>query len=368
MKDNTKEINLSIIDVERRYMTDPIEVISNTGDDKPVMWGIDNQLPNLYKSCYLKSSTLKATVDSAVNYVLGDDVIVSPEAAKWNQTVNRNGMTMKDLIEVLAFNLFVFNGYAFQVVYNKLGTPVEMFPLDLSRIRTNKYHTKIYFNKKEWTKYVGKYDEYDAYNPEKIDPEHPTQIYFYKANSFNSVYPIPMYNGALNDILVEMEASRYSLNTVSNGFAAKYIFNFPTTNNLTDEQKQAVNDGIRTKFCGSDAVANYMLYWKNDEEKGLEVTKLETDDTSEKYIAIKDSCRQNIFISMRTTPLLCGLPNASNGFSTNEYRDSYKLYDRSVIAPARKTILNGINKVIGIPDAVKIAPFTISFDDNNETN
>ena len=84
-----------------------------------------------------------------------------------------------------------------------------------------------------------------------------------------------------------------------------------------------------------------MLYWKdgNGDDYNIKIDKIESDETSERYIAIKDSARQNIFIAMRTTPMLCGLPNATNGFSTNEYRDSFKLFQKSVIEPYQDTIL-----------------------------
>ena len=131
---------------------------------------------------------------------------------------------------------------------------------------------------------------------------------------------------------------------------------------LTDEQKQGIETAIKTKFCGSENEVNFMLYWKSADGQGIDVQKIESDETPERYIAIKDNARQNIFISMKATPLLFGLPNAANGFSTQEYNDSYKLYHKSVVEPVQDIIFESIDKMTGIENTVEITPFSITFD------
>ena len=343
-----------------KYIIDPEEY--TYGSDKMVAWGYDNQLPMLYRNCYNQSATLKSIIDGTINYILGDDVIVNDSAAYWQEKVNRSGMTMRQFIAKTAFNYLVYGGFAVQVIYNKLGQVVELYPLDFSRCRTNETGDKVWYAKK-WSKYQTKADEFDIFDPRHIDKDHPTQIFYYKGDVTSYVYPLPPYAGAINDVLTEVECAKYSLNTVANGFSAKYLIQFPEAGNLTDEQKQGIETAIKNKFCGSDNDVNFMLYWKTNDEQRIEVTKLETDDAPEKYIAIKDNCRQNIFISLRCTPVLFGLPNASNGFSTSEYKDSYKLFQKSVVAPIQDIILEAISKITLTIDGVTIAPFAITFDE-----
>lgn len=359
MTNKEENIRFSVLDVEKKYIVDPEEF--TYGSNKMVTWGADNKLPVLYHNCYNQSATLKAIIDGSINYVLGDEVIVNPNASAWAEKVNRTGMTPRQFIAKLAFNYFVYGGIAIQVIYNKLGLPVEMFPLDFGRCRTNELGTKVYYAK-NWTKYQTKSEEYDVFNPKKIDPEKPTQIYYYKGDFTSSVYPLPPFAGAIYDVLTEIECSKYSLNTVARGFAAKYLIQFPETNNLTDEQKGGVETAIKNKFCGSDNEANFLLYWRNSiDDQGISVTKIESDETPERYIAIKDNARTNIFVSMKATPLLFGLPNASNGFSTDEYKDSFKLYSKTVIEPLRDIILEMFGKITGTKDGITIEDFDIDF-------
>lgn len=352
-------IQLSVLDIESKYVVSPDE--TTYGNKNLVTWGMDNQLPVLYHNCYNKSATLKAIIDGTINYVLGDDIVLDDSAAYWRDKVNRTGLTMRQLISKMAFNLNVYGGIAIQVIFNKLGQVVELFPLDFGRCRTNEDGTKIYYAKK-WTKYQTKSQEFDRFDPKNINKDNPTQIFYYKNDTTNSVYPLPPYAGALYDVLTEIECAKYSLNTVARGFSAKYVFNMPEANNLTDEQKAGIEEAIKNKFCGSENEANFMLYWKNEDGSGIEINKIESDETPERYIAIKDNARTNIFVAMRTTPLLMGLVNGiSTGWATQEFSDSFKLFQKTVIKPQQDIIVEALEKITGAKNGIHIIPFVIDF-------
>lgn len=352
-------IQLSVLDIESKYVVSPDE--TTYGNKNLVTWGMDNQLPVLYHNCYNKSATLKAIIDGTINYVLGDDIVLDDSAAYWREKVNRTGLTMRQLISRIAFSLNVYGGISIQVIFNKLGQVVELFPLDFGRCRTNEDGTKIYYAKK-WTKYQTKSQEFDRFDPKNINKDNPTQIFYYKNDTTNSVYPLPPYAGALYDVLTEIECAKYSLNTVARGFSAKYVFNFPEANNLTDEQKDGIEEAIKNKFCGSENETNFMLYWKNEDGSGIEVTKIESDETPERYIAIKDNARTNIFVAMRTTPLLMGLVNGiSTGWATQEFSDSFKLFQKTVIKPQQDIIVEALEKITGAKNGIHIVPFEIDF-------
>lgn len=361
---NDTSVKLSVVDVEKKYSAEYAEYAygSSTNTDRPIAWGEDNELGALYWNCYTKSSTLKAIIDSCVNYALGDAINVSDEGAYWAQKVNRRGLTLRQLLEKMFLSLFIYNGYAVQVIYNKLGQVVELIPLDFRKCRINEDASKVFYNKK-WGKWTSKYDTYDAFDPQNINMENPTQIFWYKSSSLSNIYPIPMYNGAIYDILTEIESSKYSLNTVTNGFAAKHVIQFPEAGNLTDEQKGDIEKAIKNKFCGPDASASFMLYWRNgdgDADK-IEVTKIESDDNAERFLAIRNSVRENIFISCRMTPLLAGLPNIANGFSTQEYQDSLIIFLHNVIQPAQDVVIEGLEKMTGCEGAFAFVPYSTNF-------
>lgn len=358
MKDNEK-IMLSVVETEKKYTIDPAESIY--GGEQVVSWGVDNNIPKLLNTCYEKSATLKAAIDQSINYVTGDGLIIN--AGSWEKEVNRRGETMQDIINHIVFDYFTYGNYALQIIFNKLALPVEIYALDVARCRLNADKNKVFYSKKNWTKYQTKADTYDRFGYADINPENPTQIYFYNGTGIRSTYNKAPWAAALNDVLSEIEGSEYSLNSITNGFQARYILNLPDTSNLTDEQKDALNESIKSKFTGPDA-NSFMLYFSNDEGKNIEVSKIESDDSTERFVQLRNAARENIFVSLRISPLLCGLGLSNTGFSTQEFSDSYKLYDRSVAEPVRHTIERSLSKIIGIEDAVKIIPFTIKFEEN----
>lgn len=355
------DIKLSVLDVEAKYKVATGETVSN--GNGVVSWGVDNDIPTLLFNCYDHSATLKSTIDGAVNYVLGDDIIAG---GKWSDNVNRRGLKMRGLVRHITMDYYTYGNFAIQVIFNKMSEVVELYPLDVARCRLNKAKDKVIYSKKGWTKYQSKGEEYDRFDLSNIDPDNPTQIFFYNGEGVRSTYASAPWQSAIIDVLTEIEASRYALNSMSNGFAAKHIINFPEANNLTDEQKEGIETAIKNKFCGPDATSSFVMYWADRDGSKIEVSKIESDDDYEKFNALKDNARANIFTAMRTSPLLCGLSQGTNvGFSTNEFSDSFKLYQKTVISPVQDIIMDSVNAICGA-DVLSIVPFTITFDSKTE--
>lgn len=354
------EIRLSVVDVEKKYAYDVAESIYGGGGI--VSWGADNDIPKLLGNCYEKSATLKAAIDQSINYVMGDGVEISDGAALWRGAINRRGMTMEDLVNHLAYDYYTYGNFCFQIIYNRIGIPVELYPLDVARCRLNEYKDKVFYSKKMWSKYQTKAEEYLRFGYNDFNADNPTMLYFYNGTGIRTFYNRAPWAAALDDVLTEIEGSKYSLNSVVNGFSARYIINLPDTANLTDEQKKAIEEGIKTKFTGTDSPSNFMLYFSNDEGKNISVQKIEANEDPDHFIAIRNGARENIFTALRISPLLCGLSLTNTGFASSEFSDSYKLFDRTVAEPVRRVIEKSVNSVIGVEEGITILPFQITFE------
>lgn len=329
-------------------------------------YGAENNEPNLYYNCYENSATLKSIIDGYVNYILGDDIVLN-EKIKSFKNVNdiKGGMTMREFLQTLALDYMIYRGFAFQIIYNKMGGLFSFIPLDFSHCRVNAARSKVYYSTKKWGRYTNKYTEYDIFNPSSIQD---TCIFWYKDNSSKGVYPKPLWKGALWDALTEIESSKYSLNSVSNGFSARYLVNIPNAANLTKEQKDLIKKEIKEKYSGNETESNFMIFFANG-DKEISVNRVESDDLAERYTTLKEAARSNIYTSLRCTPLLFGLPNASNGFSTQEYKDSFKLFNKTCIKPIQDTFVEALNKVFknklgDDENALEFVPFNIDFENN----
>lgn len=356
------DIQLSVVDTERKYSAvDYSETVY--GGNSMVSYGAENNMPTLLRNCYRGSATLHSVIDGYIPYILGENIEINDKIASFSKEVNPTGLTMRQFIASLALDYMIYGGFAFQIVYSQLGTKHSLYPLDFSKARTNESGTKIFYSKKNWSKYGTKSAEYPRFTP---DFHGPSAIFYYKGDFTKNVYPLPMWFGALYDVLTEMECSKYSLNSVANGFSAKYVINLPNAGNLTKEQRQLINDEIKQRFTGSETDSNFMLYFSNS-DKAITVNKVESDDATERFIAIKDNCRSNIYTALRCSPLLMGLP-AQNGFSTSEYRDNFRIFNTCVIAPIQDMFVEVLDKVftneLNGEHSIEITPFEIKFEDN----
>lgn len=355
------QVNLSIVDIEKKYNYDADEVLSTS--KTYVNFGKDNKFPGFLKNLYYNSATLASVINGTVGYILGDGVSATEQAAKWADKVNRRGDTLYDIVNNLALDYMIYRGFAIQVIYSKLGTVTEIYALDFNKCRTDEYHRKIYYNKKGWSSYSAKYEEYDAFG-EKFNPEKPTQILYFTDGS-RGVYPHPKWEGCIKDVLTEIEATNYSLNSISNGLSARYILTIPSSANLTKEQKKLIEDGIKEKFTGTDTSSNFALYFATGTEE-MKATAIAADEQNEKFVSIKKAARENIYTSFSCVPALFGLMTESKGFAQEEFESAYKLYMATQVKPIQNKINHQISKALGVEQALVFKPVNIDWDNDSQ--
>lgn len=351
-----KRLNFSI--VEPGYVKIPAYE-ENLNSKTYVYWGADNLFPQFVNSLYNESATVKAIIDGSALYVCGNGINIEDGMAKFSEKVNRDGQTINDICEQLAIDLFKLNGFAIQVIYNKLGEIVEFYALDFSRVRVSADGKKVYYAKK-WGQYTAKYKCYDAFDRSHIDPENPTQIFYYKGSA-RTVYPRPVWEGAFRDVLAEVNASKFVLNSMANGLAAKSVITLPNDNGLlTDDEKDAIEKAIKTKFTGPDADSSFFLYFREQGQGDIKIDTIKQEDESNRFINLKKSARENIFTAFRCSPNIFGLANDNTGvFSKDSYKDAFELYNKTQIRPRQRQIERAFDRIFENENTITFLPFDI---------
>lgn len=354
-ENKTEVLKFSIVD--RADIQLP-EYNENLNTPNYVNWGVDNKFPEFINRLYNESATLRSVIDGTAEFVAGNGVSIEG-AQRWETEVNRNGMDVSDLVLALSTDMLKYNMMSIQIVYNRMGVPVELFPLDSARVRLSADGSKVYYSTKAWGQYSQKgYKVYDRWNPEKIDPENLTQVYVWKAPSTRTVYPFPFWRGCFRDSLAEICASKYTLNSLANGLAVKSVINLPnTTGALTEDDKQKVMASIRDNFTGPDSSSSFLLYFVEEGEEPIKIDSIQVQDESDKFEKIQNSARSKIFTAFRATPNLFGLPNESKGFSKEEFLEAFSLYNKTMCAPRQKQIERVLEKLMNAK--VTILPFNL---------
>lgn len=319
MKD---KLCFSAFELEKTSMPDAKEV-TRSGFDY-VSWGANNKFPQDLYEMYQNSAILQSVINGTADYVFGAGVISAFEV------VNDKYETLEDIIKKCVFDYLIFGGFAIQLMY-KGGKVEAMYWLDFQKCRRSEDEKKVYYSD-DWGKYAKKALEYKSWVP---GTDKGTCIYYYKGHKTRGIYPVPMYIGALKSVKISTEISNFHLNNIVKGFASNAIISF--NNGEPDEDTKArIERDIKEKFCGTDNAGSFLLLFNDSKENAAEIAKIQDDKFDLKYDALAKSVKEDIFIAFRATPTLFGLPNENNGFSKQEYLESFELYNQTVVTPIQK--------------------------------
>lgn len=323
-----------------------------------VGWGEVNNYPDYIEDLYQNVSTLHSIIDGTTDYVCGDSVKCN--VINFEDKINRKGETIQDLITWIAKDLVKFNGFALNIVKNKLGTPAEIYYLDFKRVRSNKEGTKYYYST-DWGKSYGrvKYIEYESFLTDEGDKKGST-IFYYK-NDINRVYPTSIFSAAVIACETERKISEFHLNNISNSFSSNYIINF-NNGRPSDEIQEEIEMEVYDKFCGVENSGRPMLSFNNNKDSETTVTKIDADSFADKYNALTARTKQEIFTSFRCSPILFGIDQEKTGFNANEYSSAFRLFNKTVVEPFQNKIKSAFDKIFNTENSIEINPFTINFD------
>lgn len=345
MKD---KLSFSVFELEKTAMPDGKETVRSGYDY--VSWGKDNRFPNDLYDMYQNSAILQSVINGTADYVFGSGVISAFDV------VNDKYETLEDVVKRCVFDLLIFGGFAIQLMY-KGGKVEAIYWLDFQKCRKSEDEKKVYYSD-DWGKYAKKALEYNAWTP---DTDKGTCIFYYKGHKTRGIYPVPMYIGALKSVKISTEISNFHLNNITKGFASNAVISF--NNGEPDEDTKArIEKDVKEKFCGTDNAGSFLLLFNESKDNACEIAKIQDDKFDLKYDALAKSVKEDIFIAFRATPTLFGLPNENNGFSKQEYLESFELYNKTVVVPLQKDVERAF-KSIGFVIKFK----TFNLDDTSKT-
>ena len=325
----------------------PIEEDSKKGFWK---WGENNDYPQYLDSLYNEVATLKSIIDGTIDFVTGNGVSIDDVVFEFQ--VNSKGDTLEDLVADLGRDYLKYGGFAINIVRNKEGNIGGLYFIPLERLRWNEDRSEYYYSR-DWNKSIGrvKYTVYKRFDPNKKD----ANTIFVYTNTRTSVYPSPKWSASVKAAEIERQVNDYHLNSICNGFSASYLISM--NNGIPSEaEADEIEENMIEKFTGSGNGGRLVINFANDKEHSAELSKLEVDDIGERYKSLIERTKSELFTAFRATPNLFGLPTAT-GFSTEEYLEAFKLYNRTVVRPVQQVIVRTIRYITG--KEIVIEPFSL---------
>ena len=341
-----------------------------------VEWGTRNAYPDYLLDLYNNVPTLRSIINGNIDYVAGDDVTIMPLQEEFtNQEMNRRGDTIREQIKDIAKDFEIYGGFALQVIRNLAGEVAEVYYIDMRYLRTNKEGDVFYYSEK-WGK-SSRTDMvvYPAFLPkiewEKLSDEernrHASSILFVK-NVHTQVYPAPLYAASVKACEIERLIDEFHLSDINNHFVSSAIINF-NNGDPGQEIKSEIERDFNEKFCGASNGGRVAFSWNPNKESATDIVEFKMEDFGERYKALSQHSRTQIFTSFRAIPLLFGLTSEANtGFSTEEFEQSFKLYNRTQIQPVQRMICDAYDKIYGQRGVLTIRPFSLGGDTEDNVN
>ena len=376
MSQNSEKRHVSFAAIDQYVETNivlPTEKVTNRDF---VEWGKGNNYPGYLLDLYNNVTTLRSIINGNIDFVTGDDVTILPLGDRFAEGImNTRGDLITDIVRDLAKDYNLYGGFALQIIRDHNGDVAEIYYIDMRFIRSNKENDVFYYNE-HWEK-GGRKDviiypkflrnlDWASLTDEERD-RHASSILFVK-NVHTQVYPAPMYAASVLSCEIEKAISQYHWNSLNNNFCPDIIINF-NNGDPGDEIKEEIVSDLEEKFSGYQNGKRFMVSFNKDRMSAVTIDAIKTDDFSERYKALEESCRRQIFAAFRAQPLLFGLNlDVSTGFSTDEFEQTFKLYNRTQIRPVQRLIADAFDRIYGSKGVLTIKPFSLESDTEQEVN
>ena len=338
-----------------------------------VEWGNRNSYPDYLLDLYNNVPTLRSIINGNIDFITGNDVSIFPLTDNLpNGQMNNRGDYIREQIKDIAKDYEIYGGFALQIIRNLIGMVAEVYYIDMRYLRTNKEGNVFYYCE-DWSK-SGKKDVivYPAYMPnlnwDTLDDEQRNRnasSILYVKNVHTQVYPAPLYAASIKACEIERLIDDFHINSLQNQFVSSAIINF-NNGDPGDEMKKEIEDAINEKFAGAANGGRIMLSFNKNKESATDIVEFEVKDFGERYKALSEHSRQQIFTAFRANPNLFGIPTEGNGFANEQYAESFKLYNRTQIQPVQRLIADTYDKIYSTKGVLTIVPF--SMDGETEDN
>ena len=323
-----------------------------------IYWGETNEYPDYLIDLFMRSSTNNAIITGKVNYILGNGWKVNKAGMTMTNTAIANDFissinpyeSLDELSDSVFLDFEIFNGFALEVIWNKLGTDFDLFHIPFNKIRTNESQTKYYYSK-DWS-IVAQSEEKTGlkeYLPFDAKVTKGTSIFLFQITAPRkgkdpNVYSMPEYIGSTMAMETDLECSNYNLSEIKTGFSAGTILNF--YNGIPDEpKKREIERMIKSKFMGSDRAGGIIVNFSDGKDRGSDVVSLSGNDLDKRYIELKKDVRQEIFVGHKVcSPILFGVKTEGQLGGRTEIAEAYELFQNTYVSKRQRILAKVFNK------------------------
>ena len=353
-------MNLDLIKLSHYNIPHLVE----TSNQDWISFGQDNLYPNYLLDLFLGSAINGALVKSIGAMIYGEGL----EATNVDESTDTKESYLRltellhnsddDVLKDLAMDLKLFGGCYVNCIWSRDRSKIaKMKHIPAQYIRSGKMvdgEVDTYYYSADWSKC--KKQEYRprpyaAFNTD--DRTQASQVLMIRDKNPALFYGFaPDYVAATDYIQLDLEIAQFHLSNISNGMFPSMAINF--ANGVpTIEERKTIERQITQKFTSSKAAGKILITFNDGKETAPEIVPIDSNGASESYQFLSKEVVNKVLSGHRvTSPLLFGIRAEGGGLGSNadELRDSYSLFNNTVIVPFQNVLLKGLNKIFKIND------------------
>ena len=354
-----KKDNISVIHLAEYNLPS----ISEQNNKDWIQFGDENLYPQYLLELYNGSSINNAIIKGVSSMIYGEGLDATDREesdSKKESWLALNGLlhnSPKNTLKCLAFDLKLFGMCYVNTIWNRPRTKIIEFrhiPAQYMRSGKQDAYGKIneYYYSADWTNTrKNKPRHYKAFDlKNRKDANQVLCIKDYSPGSH--YYATPDYQGSTSYIQLDMEIAQFHLSNIKSGMFPSMAINM--ANGIpTREERRTIERQINAKFGGSGNAGKILLTFNDGKETAPEIVPINANDNSDSYQFLSTETTRKVLTGHRvTSPLLFGVKGDGSGFGNNadELRDSYSLYNNTVIKPFQNTLLEGLEPIFHAND------------------
>jgi hypothetical protein len=332
-----------------------------------IEFGHDNNAPAYISSLLEMSPTHAAIINGIIDMAYGEGLVVPTDAKAKAFYDNVEGEENLDaLVRKLIVDIYVFGALLINPRWRKDKNGIaSLHHTDIEKMRldNNKKDFWICDDWVNWRRSNPKF--YSAFDGKEKGG---SQLMYVKMpHARKTPYALPSYWSVREYIEADQELITFHLNRQRNGF-------FPSTiivleGNPTPEEMEKFEGSLTKFFAGSMNSGKAALVNAN----GVKFEKFEASDVPQDFELLQTTVDRKIRVGHRISGngQIFGLgPAEGMHFSSkDDLRTEYALFDKTVIRPIQKVIVDALNRLSaanGITHQWEIKPFEITLPEEIE--
>jgi hypothetical protein len=347
--DNTIKDGVRIVSLST--YTSPAIIEKNNKDW--IEYGVDNNYYGHLIDMYHGSPTNNRCIKGIADLIYGKGLDAKRSNKNLAGYIELKKLISDDCMRNVAMDLKLLGQCAFQIVKSKDKSRIaKVYHFPMQTIRPEKCNEdgdiEAYYYFYDWTKLKRTSTPKRIVNFE-LNPEAAESILVVKPYSTGSFYFSPVdYQGGVQYAELETEIANYHINNIMNGLAPSMLINF-NNGEPPEETKSLIEASILSKWSGSSNSGKAIISWNDGADNKADITPVPLSDAHNQYQFLSTESQDKVLVSHGiTSPLIFGIKNAGNGFSSNseELNTSMVLFMNMVVKPFQEILCAAVDKIL----------------------